>query len=217
MKHHIVIYQGGRVVENMMSNIASPKELRARLAKKWPGRYSLYFRTVDPQHGWFSNHRGIYFWYIDSNPEKRQRKPEAIPERRLIRNNGLDDVFNAPIQNRYSLYEGDVFSVPSLKSVECKEQQIRPNSCVIRFYVKVQLNGRASWLNLQDLQYLGNSGNMYEALKFFARKTIKINKAVMLRKEPHVVRRGLLTGKPLLWVLRPIEWKQKAFEYEIIQ
>lgn len=217
MKHHIVITRGRSVVENMMSNIATPKELRARLAKKYPGKYRLYFRTIDSQYGWFSNGHGKYFWFIDSNPEKRQKRPESIPEKRLIRPQS-NPILNIYTQNPYGLYEGDVFSIPKFKDSVCMQQQVRKDPPVYINFVKASLNNRISWISLNDLRALeyDKLGNQYEALKFFAGKTVRITSAVLLDKTPYVITRGLLTGKPLTWVLRPIEFKQKEFKYEIL-
>ena len=217
MKHHIVITCGRSVVENMMSKIATPKELRARLAKKYPGKYQLYFRTIDPQYGWFSNGYGVYFWFIDSNPEKRQKKPESIPEKRLIRSRP-NPILNICTQNPYGLYEGDVFSLPKLEDSVCVRQQVRKDTPVYINFVKASLNNRISWISLNDIQRLEYEKfeNQYEALKFFAGKTVRITSAVLLGKTPNVVDRGLLTGKPLMWRLRPIEVRQKEFKYEIL-
>lgn len=217
MKHHIVITCGQSVVENMMSKIATPKELRARLAKKYPGKYRLYFRTIDPQHGWFSNGHGVYLWFIDSNPEKRQKRPEPIPDKRLIRSlpNPILNIFT---QNPYGLYEGDVFSLPKLEDSVCVRQQVRKDIPVYINFVQALLNNRISWVSLNDIQRLEYEKfeNQYEALKFFAGKTVRITRAVLLGKTPSVDDRGLLTGKPLMWKLRPIEVKQKEFKYEIL-
>ncbi len=217
MKHHIVITCGLSVVENMMSKIATPKELRARLAKKYPGKHRLYFRTVDPQYGWFSNGHGVYFWFIDSNPEKRQKRPEAIPEKRLIRSQ-QNPILNVYTQNPYGLYEGDVFSLPKFEDSVCLSQQVRKDSSVYINFVQALLNNRIGLISLKDLQALEYEKleSQYEALKFFAGKTVRITSAVVLGKTPNVVARGLLTGKPLMWRLRPIEVKQKEFKYEIL-
>lgn len=218
MKHHIVITCGRSVVENMFSKIATPKELRARLAKKYPGKHRLYFRTVDPQYGWFSNGHGIYFWFIDSNPEKRQKKPEAIPDKRLVRPQS-NPILNIYTQNPYGLYEGDVFSLPKFEDSVVKQQQVRKDSRVYINFVQAVLNNKNCWISLSDIRRLEHEKlrNQYEALKFFAGKTVRITSAVLLGKTPNVIARGLLTGKPLMWILRPTEVKQKEFKYEIIQ
>ena len=218
MKHHIVITCGRYVVENMMSKIATPKELRARLAKKYPGKYRLYFRTIDSQHGWFSNGHGVYRWFIDSNPEKRQKKPEAIPDKRLIRSRP-NPILNIFTQDPYGLYEGDVFSIPKLEDTVCAQQQTHKDSRVYVNFVQASLNNTISWINLSDVKRLEHEKfeNQYEALKFFAGKTVRITSAVLLGKTPRVDDRGLLTGKPLTWKLCPSLVKQKEFKYEIIQ
>lgn len=217
MKHHIVITRGQSVVENMMSKIATPKELRARLAKKYPGKHRLYFRTIDPQYGWFSNGHGIYFWFIDSNPEKRQKRPEAIPDKRLVRPQS-NPILSIYTQSSYGLYEGDVFSLPKFEDSVCVQQQVRKDSRAHINLVQALLNNRISWISLNDIQRLEYEklDSQYEALKFFAGKTVRITSAVLLGKTPNVIDRGLLTGKPLMWRLRPTEVKQKEFKYEIL-
>ena len=216
MKHHIVICQGGHIVENMMSKIATPKELRARLAKKYPGKYRLYFRTLDSQHGWFSNGHSIYHWFIDSNPEKRQKRPKPIPEKQLIRKSVRFEL-GTPTQNPYGIYKGDVFTIPPLENVHLAAQRMCKDSPIQTVMVTAILNGRLSWLNLSYLRRLNGYSTQREALEKFAGKTIRIIEAIQYTCNSTVMDRGLLTGKPLTWWLRPIEYPGYKYTYEIVQ
>jgi len=217
MKHHIVIYQGGQIVENMMSKIATPKELRARLAKRFPGKHKLYFRTINSQYGWFSNGHGIYHWFIDLDSTARRKKPNPIPETRLIRDphfciNGT--------QSPYDLYEGDVLTVPPFDDTICMCQNVTGLECARNdiqiYYIRVKLNRKMSWLHLTELQKLDNSASVQDALEKFAGKTVRITSAMAFKKTPKPFKRGLLTGKPLNWFLFATECNQKEFKYEIL-
>lgn len=217
MKHHIVIECGSHIVENMMSKIATPKELRARLAKKYPGKYRLYFRTLDSQHGWFciDDRYTTYFWFIDSNPEKRQKRPEPIPEKQLIRKQVRFE-FDSPIQNPYGIYKGDVFTIPPLENIHLVAQRMCKDSPIQTIMVTAILNGRLSWLSLSHLRRLDHL-TQREALEKFAGKTIRITEAIQYACNSTVMDRGLLTGKPLTWWLRPIEYPGYKYTYEIVQ
>ena len=217
MKHHIVITRGTSVVENMMSKIATPKELRARLAKKYPGKHRLYFRTLDSQHGWFciDDRYTTYLWFIDSNPEKRQKRPNPIPEKQLIRKPVRFEL-DTPIQNPYGVYKGDVFTIPPLENIHLAAQQMHKDSPVYTVMATVILNGRLSWLDLSYLRRLDGYSTQREALEKFAGKTIRITKAIQYACNPKVMDKGLLTGKPLTWWLLPIEYPGYSYKYEII-
>lgn len=218
MKHHIVIYRGNHLVENMMSSkIATPKELRARLTKKYPGKYKLYFRTIDSQHGWFSNKRGVYDWFIDSDSTKRQKKPNAIPDKRIIRSKDPITLNLLTGSHPYGIYENDVFSIPPFEEAHCMRQSVHPDHPdTYIYYVEALVNGYISWLSLNDLRMFEDSPNMYEALKRFAGKKIRVTKAIAKGRCPRIVDVGLLTGKPISWWLMPITRPHKQFEYEIV-
>lgn len=218
MKHHIVITLGTFVVENMMSKIATPKELRARLAKKYPGKYSLYFRTVDPQYGMFFVKGLKYFWYIDSCTEPKQKKPKAKPVRHLVREPKSLLSPMAPIYDRYRLYEGDVFSIPEKDAMVCMRQEIASNIHHYMYFVRGIVNGMNALINIQYLKYmLPNAKSFYDALMEFAGKTARVTKAVQYSLEPVPDDRGLLSGKPITWWLRPCLYPGYSYKYEILQ
>lgn len=221
MKHHIVITKGQFIVENMFSKIATPSELRARLAKKFLGKYAIYFRTVDPQYGMFFVKGQIYFWYIDSCNEPKQRKPKGKPERRLIREpkSRLASLLSlvAPTCDPYRLYEGDVFSIPEKDSIQCIERLIAPDSQYYTHLVQGVVNGVNTFINVRYLKYMWPDAlSSYDAIMEFAGKTVRVTEAIQYTHDPAPGYRGLLSGKPLTWWLRPRLYPGYRYKYEIL-
>ncbi len=222
MKHHIVITRGQFIVENMMSKIATPSELRARLAKKFPGKYAIYFRTVDPQYGMFFVKGQMYFWYIDSCTEPKQRKPKGKPERRLIREpkSRLASLLSlvAPTCDPYRLYEGDVFSIPEKDSIRCMAQQIAPNIRHHMLLVQGIVNGLNTFINVRYLKYmLPDARSSYDVIKEFAGKTVRVTEAIQYTHDPQPGYRGLLSGKPITWWLQPRLYPGYRYKYKVLQ
>ena len=222
MKHKIVITRGQFIVENMMSKIATPSELRARLAKKFPGKYALYFRVVDPQYGMFFVKGQRYFWFIDSCKEPKQRKPKEKPEMHLIREprSRIASLLSlmAPTCDPYRLYEGDVFSIPEKDSIQCVARQIAPNIQHYTYLVQGVVNGLNTFINIRYLKYmLPDAGSSYDAIMAFAGKTVRVTEAMQYWHRPEPIDRGLLSGKPLTWRLKPREFPGYRYKYEIVQ
>ena len=118
----------------------------------------------------------------------------------------------------YGICENDVFSIPPLEETHCMRQSVRPDRPnVYIYYVEALVNGYISWLSLNDLRMFEDSPNIYEALKRFAGKKIRVTKAIAKGYCPEIENVGLLTGKPISWWLRPITRPCKQFEYEIVQ
>ena len=221
MKHHIVITKGQFVVENMFSKIATPSELRARLAKKFPGKRAIYFRTVDLQYGMFFVKGRRYFWYIDSCDEPKQRKPKKKPEMRLVREpkSQLTLLLSlaAPTCDPYRLYEGDVFSIPEKDSIRCMMQPIASNIQCYAHFVQGIVNGLNTYINVRYLKYmLPNAESSYDVIMEFAGKTARVTEAFQYSHDPEPRSRGLLSGKPLTWWLRPRLYPGYSYKYEIL-
>jgi len=215
MKHHIVITKGQFIVENMFSKIATPSELRARLAKKFPGKRAIYFRTVDPQYGMFFVNGQRHFWFIDSCTEPKNKKPKPEPEIHLVREPRLLSLL-CPTCNPYKLYENDVFSIPSKDSWTIVAQKIGPNLSHERCLIQGTLNGRVSWISTYYLRYVFNSKSEYDAAMEAAGKTIRITEAVQYSQKPKPGYRGLLSGKPLTWWLEPRLYPKYNYKYEVL-
>lgn len=221
MKHHIVITIEQFVIENMFSKIATPSELRARLAKKFPGKHAIYFRTVDPQYGMFFVKGQRYFWFIDSCKEYKNRKPKAKPETHLIREpkSQLASLLslNVPTYNPYRLYEGDVFSIPEKDSIRCMSLQVAPDIQYCAHFVQGIVNGLNTFINVRYLKYmLPNAKSSYDAVMEFAGKTVRVTEAIQYWHKPQPIDRGLLSGKPLTWWLRPVELPGYRYKYEVL-
>lgn len=220
MKHHIVITRGQLIIENMFSKIATPSELRARLAKKFPGKRAIYFRTIDPQYGMFFVKGRRYFWFIDSCTEPKQRRPKEKLEMHLVREPKSQTALLSlvPTYNPYRLYEGDIFSIPEKDSIRCMKQQVVPNSQYYAYFVQGVVNGLNTYINVRYLKYmLPNAGSSYDAVMGFAGKTVRVTEAIQYYSDPVPGHRGLLSGKPITWWLRPRLYPGYRYKYEIIQ
>jgi len=208
MKHHIVIKRGDYTVENMMSSISSPKELRARLVKKYPGKRAIYFRIIDDHHGSFSNGHGKYHWFIDSCDEKRPERPARIPAKEIVRSERIP----------YGcIAKDDVIEFPRFKAYECVQQQVRPDSPAKRYLMKGICNGKPTFIDLRDLHYLvgyDNTSCLRDVMKKVYGKKFHITRAYRHAIIPFPRERALLTGKPLSWFMRPVDYLPKVFEYE---
>jgi len=215
MKHHIVITKGQFIVENMFSKIATPSELRTRLTKKFPGKYAIYFRTVDPQYGMFFVNGQRYFWFIDSCTEPKNRKPKPKSEMHLVREPQRLSLL-CPTCDPYKLYENDVFSIPDKDSWVIAAQKISPNSSYERHLIQGTLNGKMSWINACYLRRVFDTKSEYDAVMEAAGKTIRITEAIQYSHDPEPGHRGLLSGKPITWWLRPRLYPGYSYKYEII-
>lgn len=74
-KNQIVIVRNNNVVENMVSKISNAKDLRARIAKHFPGKRAVYFKVNkdDPNRGCFFHNKQKYDWFIQSTERKNAR------------------------------------------------------------------------------------------------------------------------------------------------
>ena len=208
MKHHIVIKRGDYTVENMMSSISSPKELRARLVKAFPGKRAIYFRIIDEHHGSFSNGHGKYHWYIDSCDEKRPKRPAKIPAKEIVRSEPL--TYNC-------IARDDIIEFPRFKRHEIFAQQIGPNYPAKRYFMKGIRNGKPAFIDLRDLHLLigyENADNLRDVVKKVYGKKFHITHAYRKAILPFPQEYALLTGKPLSWVMHPVDYPTKVFEYE---
>lgn len=220
MKHHIVITREQLVVENMFSKIATPSELRARLTKKFPGKYAIYFRTVDPQYGMFFVEGDVYFWYVDSCNEPKQKKPKGKPERRLVRKpkSRMASLLSlvAPTYNPYRLYEGDVFSISENAPIRRMERRVA-GSQYYTYLVQGVVNGLNTFIDVRYLKCMWPDAlSSYDAIMKFAGKTVRVTEAIQYSSDPVPGRKGLLSGKPITWWLRPRLYPGYHYKYEIV-
>ena len=217
MKHHIVITRGQFIVENMFSKIATSSELRARLAKRFPGKYALYFRTVDPRYGVFFVDGERYSWFIDSCNKPKLKKPKGLLEMRLVREPKAEISLLNATYNPYKLYEGDIVSIPEEENWVINKQSVFNHPHTFVYYIECTLNGLKSYVGLSYLSRLVPDKSYYDVLKEFSGKTIRITEAFQYAHDPIPYRRGLLSGKPITWTLCPRKRPGIRYKYEIVQ
>ena len=81
------------------------------------------------------------------------------------------------------------------------------------------VNNRTTFINLQDLHDLigyKNANNKLDVVKNVCGKKFHILNAYKCELVPIPMSYGLLTGKPLSWILHPINHIRKTFKYEIL-
>lgn len=200
-KNQIVILRNAEVVENMMSKISSPSELRARLAKHFKGPRRIYFRINKEMGdcGVFFVDGVEYTWCIGYTDIKKDRKPKPIKGR--CRNPGM-----------YSMKEGDIISFPKPEDAVIVSQQVRRDSRCI-YLIQCMINDSINWCNISDMRIAGKQATSYDAVIFFGDKRIRVDKVELPDLHPHPIEFGLLTGKPIKWIYRPIAPVQKCIEY----
>lgn len=201
-KHQIVILRNAEVVENMMSKISSPSELRARLAKRFKGPRRIYFRINKEMGdcGAFFVDGVEYTWCIDYTDIKKD--PKLKPIKGCCRNPGM-----------YSMKEGDIISFPKMEDAVIVSQQVRRDSETCRYLIQCTINGRVNWCNISDMRIASKQDTSYDSIIFFEDKRIRVDKVELPDLYPHPIKFGLLTGKPIKWIYRPITPVQKCIEY----
>lgn len=201
-KNQIVILRNAEVVENMMSKISSPSELRARLTKHFKGPRRIYFRINKEMGdcGAFFVDGVEYTWCIGYTDIKKNHKPKPI--KGCCRNPGM-----------YSMKEGDVISFPKIEDAVIVSQQVRKDSKTRTYLIQCTINGRVNWCNMSDMRIAGKQDTSYDAAIFFGNKRIRVDKVELSDLYPHPTKFGLLTGKPIKWIYLPIAPAQKYIEY----
>lgn len=217
MKHTIVIKDlGDNIVENTISNVISnPKELRQRIVKRFPNS-KIYFRTLSNNNGRFYIDHRIYYWFIDSCFVERMQRPKRVPSKHLCRmtdnNPQLGVAFNS-----YNIYEGDIIEIPSEDKLIIAKQSIDENNLRYVYLVQCVVNGKPSWCNCNRLHYLEpNIDTLAEVIRYLCGKKIKITEAVQSPLIPYATERGMLTGKGIYWMLRPVCYKSFEYKYELL-
>lgn len=202
MKNQIVILRNAEVVENMMSKISSPSELRARLAKHFKGPRRIYFRINKEMEdcGVFFVDGVEYTWGIGYTDIKKARKPNPI--KGCCRNPG-----------RYSMKEGDIISFPKPEDAVIMSQQVRRDSRTFRYLIQCTINGSTDLCSISDMRIASKQDTSYDAVIFFGNKQIRVDKVELPDLYPHPIEFGLLTGKPIKWMYRQTAPVQKCIEY----
>ena len=214
MKHTIVIKDiRDHIVENTISQVISnPAELRQRIVKRFP-KSKIYFRTLSENNGRvYINHR-LYHWFIDSCFEERAKRPKTIPGKHIHRATN-NDISLGAVFNTYGVCEGDVIKIPAKDNLTIAKQYVNTDCHV--YLVRCIINGHESWCNCRDLRDIVDSSTIKDALDYLCGKTIKVTEAIRNPLIPYPVERGMLTGKGICWMLRPICYIRASYKHEII-
>lgn len=207
VKNQIVIIQHNMVVENMMSKIQTPKDLRKRLAKHFKGTHRIYFKS----NGTFFVDGEEYQWMINPKGYPKPKRPKVLYKDVLLEPRPQNDDPLISIKQvlgeyhfPYNLYPGDVIELPKLEEMQIVSQEIREGSSAKRYLVVGRVNGHISWVSINDMRYMFNDyRSLYDTVTLFAGKRFRIDKVTKHEQLEEISMRGLLTGKPIHWFVRP--------------
>lgn len=205
-KNQIVITQHNVVVENMMSKIQTPKDLRKRLAKRFKGAHRIYFKS----NGTFFVDGEEYQWMINPKGYPKSKRPKVLYKDVLLEPRSQEDDYlrinKEFVEYRYpyDLYPEDVIEFPKLEEMQIISQEITKGSRAKRYLAAGRVNGHISWVSINDMRYMFNDyRSIYDIITLFAGKRFRVDKVTKHEQLEEILMRGLLTGKPIHWFVRP--------------